>query len=289
MTLGSRNRRRSAALVLALAGLLAAGCGERSEPTGSTVPLYPVTVPNLSGAAPLTLAAAPKRVAVIDREGLRILQGLGVAATLAADRNGNPKRGVLARLHPDLVVAGPSNDPLQLRRLREAVRAPVYVAGSNSIEAVTRSILELGLLTDHAVQARRILAGIAAAQTKVAAASKGTKPPAVFIDLGVFITAGEHTLIGDLLRTVGARDVVGASVDSGPVSPARIARLDPQIYLASSDSGTTLAALRKDPLLRNVTAVRTGRFALVPAGLLEPGPRLGEALLQLSAAIRASR
>ena len=96
------------------------------------------------------------------------------------------------------------------------------------------------------------LAGIAAAEAKVTTTAKGSASPTVFIDLGIFTTAGEHTLIGDLLRTVGARDVVGASVDSGPVSPARIAHLDPQIYLASSDSGTTLADLRKDPLLRKV-------------------------------------
>ena len=66
-----------------------------------------------------------------------------------------------------------------------------------------------------------------------------------------------------------------------------LVKLNPQIYLASSDSGTTLALLRKDPQLRKVDAIHSGRFAFVPRELLEPGPRIGEALLQLAAAIHA--
>jgi ABC-type Fe3+-hydroxamate transport system substrate-binding protein len=233
----------------------------------------------------VTLGAAPKSIAVLDREGARILKALGVNATLAADANGNPRRGVLATLRPELVVAGPSNDPLQLRRIQQAFAVPIYVASGDSIASVERSILDLGLLTDHAVRARQLDVGIAAAEEKVAPAP-GTTPPSVFVDLGYFTTAGGHSLVGDLLHAVGARNVVGSS-DPGLVDAARLVKLDPQIYLASSDSGTTLALLRKDPLLRKVSAVRTGRFAFVPKELLQPGPQIREALLQLAAAIRA--
>jgi ABC-type Fe3+-hydroxamate transport system substrate-binding protein len=287
MTLGSRNRLGGVAVVLALVALLATGCGQRAEPTGAHVELYPVTVANPSGTAPVTLDAAPSAVAALDREGMRILQALGVDATLAADANGNPRRAVLTRLKPGLVVAGPSNDPLQLRRLHDTVKAPIYVASGNSIAGVERSILDLGLLTDTAVKARQLVAGIGAAEEKVTPAV-GVTPPTVFVDLGFFTTAGEHSLVGDLLHAVGARNVVGANSDPGLIDPARLAKLDPQIYLASSDSGTTLALLRKDPLLRKVSAVRTGRFAFVPKELLQPGPQIREALLELAAAIHAS-
>jgi ABC-type Fe3+-hydroxamate transport system substrate-binding protein len=288
MTVGSRNRVGGVAVVLALVALLAAGCGERAEPTGTNVDLYPVTVQDSAGVGPVSLAAAPGRVAVLDQEGVRILRALGVRATLAADPNGNPKRTLLAGLHPGLVVAGPSNAPLQLRRLHDKVPAPIYIAGGDSIAAVKRSILELGLLTGTPVRARQLVAAIAAAQAKVAPAGNGAAAPTVFVDLGFFATTGEHSLIGELLRAVGARNVIGANADPSLVDAAGLAKLDPQIYLASSDSGTTLAMLRKDPLLRDVAAVRSGRFAIVPAALLQPGPQIGESLVQLSKAIHAS-
>jgi iron complex transport system substrate-binding protein len=234
------------------------------------------------------MAVAPKRVAVLDREGMRILQALGVNATLGADANGNPKRTLLRNLKPDLVVAGPSSAPLQLRRLHDAVPAPIYVASGESIAAVKRSILELGLLTSTPVRARQVVAGISAAQAQVAPAKDAAQEPTVFVDLGFFTSAGEQTLVGDLLRAVGGRNVIGAGGDPGPLDVAHLARLDPQIYLASSDSETTLEELRKDPVLRKVAAIRSGRFAIVPADLLEPGPQIREALLQLSAAIHAT-
>jgi ABC-type Fe3+-hydroxamate transport system substrate-binding protein len=287
MTPGSRIRGGTVASLLALAALLAAGCGERTEPTGGTVALYPVTVADPAGPAPVSLRAKPESVAVLDREGQEILRALGAPATLAADGNGNPRTALLERDRPALVVAGPSNDSLQLRRLHERVPSPLYVVGGDSIAAVQRSVLELGLLTGTAVRARQLAAAIAAAEQKGAASGSGGAQPSVFVDLGFLTTAGSHSYIGDLLRAAGATDVVGASSDPGPLKPEHVARLDPQIWLASSDAGTTLAKLRKDPVLKNVAAIKAGRFAVVPAELLRPGPNAAEAIAQVAAAIHA--
>jgi ABC-type Fe3+-hydroxamate transport system substrate-binding protein len=286
MTPGSRIGRGAAACLLALGALLAAGCGERSEPTGKSVALYPVTVDDPAGPAPVSLDAQPARVAVLDREAQEILRALGAPAALAADGNGNPRTALLQRSKPALVVAGPSNDSLQLRRLHEHVPAAVYVVGGDSIAAVQRSVLELGLLTGTAVRARQLAAAIAAAEKKGASEASGERP-SVFVDLGFLTTAGSHSYVGDLLRAAGATDVVGASADPGPLTPEHVARLDPQIWLASSDAGTTLAELRKDPVLKNVAAIKAGRFAVVPAELLRPGPAVADAIAQVAAAIHA--
>lgn len=286
MTQGSRIHAGAVACLLALVALLAAGCGQRSEPTGTTVALYPVTVDDPAGPAPVSLTEKPAHIAVLDREAQAILRALGAPAALAADGNGNPRTTLLERSQPSLLVGGPSNDSLQLRRLHGRVPAPLYVVGGDSIAAVQRSILELGLLTDTAVRARQLAASIATAKAK-AAPPAGGEQPSVFVDLGFLATAGSHSYVGDLLRAAGAKDVVGASADPGPLKPAHVARLDPQIWLASSDAGTTLAELRKDPVLKNVAAIKAGRFAIVPAELLQPGPDVAEALAQVAAAIHA--
>jgi ABC-type Fe3+-hydroxamate transport system substrate-binding protein len=278
--------RVAAAVALALAAVALAGCGERSEPTGARAPLYPVTVENRAGAEPVTLTARPERVVAVDRAALRILRALGVTATLAADEHGNPKPRVLERAHPDLVVGGPSNDPLRLQRLHSEVDAPFYVADGSSVAAIGRSTLELGELTDRAVQARRLLAAFREAKQRVAAESAGVTPT-VFVDLGLFSTAGGASLIGELIRAAGGRDVVEGEAEPGPIRLSRLARLDPDVYIASSDSGTTLASLRADPATSGLRAVREGRVAIVPARLLEPGPYLGQAVLRLAAALHA--
>jgi ABC-type Fe3+-hydroxamate transport system substrate-binding protein len=287
MTEGSRIRAGAVASLLALVALLAAGCGQRSEPTGSTVALYPVTVDDQAGPAPVSLQEKPAHVAVLDREAQRILRALGAPAALAADGNGNPRTALLERSQPSLLVAGPSNDSLQLRRLHERVPAPLYVVGGDSIAAVQRSILDLGLLTDTAVRARQLAASITAAEEKSAARAGSGERPSVFVDLGFLATTGSRSYIGDLLRMAGATDVVGASSDPGPLTPEHVARLDPQIWLASSDAGTSLAQLRKDPVLKKVAAIKAGRFAVVPAELLQPGPGVAAALAQVAAAIHA--
>lgn len=285
MTIGRRTRRGAALAALLLAALATAGCGERSEPTGSAVHLFPATVTDTLGTE-VSVSSKPARIAALDPEAQSILQALGVASALAADPNGNPRRDVLRRLRPDLLVGGPHNHALQLRRLTGTTKAPVYVAGGDSIAAVERSMLDLGLLTGTAVRARQLIGEIERAKAK-AAPAEGAERPTVYVDVGFLTTAGANTLVGDLVRAAGATDVVGTAVDQGPVTAQRVAKLDPQIWLASSDAGETLAELRRHPVLRKVAAVRSGRFAVVPSELLQPGPRIAEALAQIAAAIHA--
>jgi ABC-type Fe3+-hydroxamate transport system substrate-binding protein len=284
MTSARRIRRFAPLAALAAAVLLAAGCGERSEPTGAAVSPYPVTVEDAAGPASVALASRPARVAALDKEALAILRGLGATATLAADPNGNPRVAQLVAMKPDLIVAGPSNDALQLRRLHDQIDAPFYVTGGDSLVSVERAISELGLLTDTAVRARELVAAIHTAEANVSAPAQR---PSVYVDLGYLGTAPSDSYVGDLLRAAGAQDVVGPNADTGPLTPQQIAKLDPQIWLASSDAGVTLAQLRKDPVLRKVAAVRSGRFATVPSRLLDPGPQAAEALTAIAAAIHA--
>jgi len=279
------SRTPGAVLAFACAALLAAGCGERSEPTGAHVALFPVTVDNPRGGSQITLEQGPDRIAVVDEEGLRILRALGVKARLAADVHGNPKRRLLARLRPQLVVGGPSNDPLRLRGL--GTSTPVYVADGGSIAGVEQSIVELARLTGHPVRGRMLVRRIERVRAQVADRRHGKAVPSVFLDLGLFTTVGASSLLGELIAAAGGRDVVGSSVDRAPVSPSSLADLDPDVYLASTDSGTTLDALRADDATKELRPVRSGRFALVPARLLQAGPGLDRTILQLEAAIHA--
>ena len=107
--------------------------------------------------------------------------------------------------------------------------------------------------------------------------SPRTKPVTVFVDTGFFTTVGDRSLLGDMIRQAGGTNVAGASPETGPFDLGRSRKLDPDVYLATSDSGTTLAELRREP---GDAEARGGQEPAASAscrsGSSQPGPRVGD-------------
>jgi len=274
---------RTAAAFLAALALLVAGtaCGERSEPTGATVHIYPVTVQG-AGERPTILRAAPHRIVALGAGPRRILRALGLGPRLATVNDelvGLPLVGEIRRAHPDLIVASEDADPLDLARASSATHAAVYVEAGDSLAGVERGIDEIGLLTGRPVAARKLSGAIARTRRRIAARLNGYKPATAFIDVGSFGTVGSRTLLGDLVVEAQGKDIAGAAPEQGPFPLQQLVKADPDVYLATSDSGTTLAALKRNRLTKRLQAVKNGRFAVLPARLVVPGPEVGSALV----------
>src|SRR5439155_18466153 len=106
-------------LVLLLAGT---ACGERKEPTGAVVRIYPVTVQGAEE-RPTSLRAAPQRIVPLGSGPRRILRALGLQkriVTVNDELVGLPLVGEIRRAHPDLIVASEDADPLDLARASAA-------------------------------------------------------------------------------------------------------------------------------------------------------------------------
>lgn len=271
--------------VLATAvAVLATACGERGEPTGPSGALYPVTIGQ--GDKALVLQHPARHIAVLAPSVDLILAELGAAFRVAGTPlapNGTVRIPDLRALEPDLIVASSTTDLRQRGRAGEAVRGvPIYTAPDDSILGVERTITQLGLITDQPVAARRLVRRIEAARATVRAKLAGLPSVSVFLDAGFFTTVSNQSLVGDMLREVHARNVAGTTVQTGPFDLLELARIDPHFYLTTSDSSTTLALLQRNPKTRKLGSVAAGRFAIVDAALLEPGPSLGEGLLELA-------
>ena len=65
------------------------------------------------------------------------------------------------------------------------------------------------------------------------------------------------------------------------ISPT-CSQLDPDVYLATSDTDLSLADLRRNPQTRKLRAIKEGRFVIADADLLEPGPAIGEGLAEVA-------
>jgi iron complex transport system substrate-binding protein len=291
-------RRLLAPLVLAV--LAVSGCGERAEPLGDVPQPYPVTVDG-AGEQPTVVEDAPARIVALDPGSAELLLALEVGRKLvgmpAGVENGRGIRTVVtrtgqvdvkevARLEPDLLVATPSSDLVDVSQAERESGAVLYVQPDSSVDEVMRGTLELGLLVGQPVQARRLVAAVQGQIERVESRLAETEEVTAFVDTGFFITISERSLLGDLIRRARGRSVAGAAPGPDPFPLPRLRTLDPDVYLATSESRVTLKSLRTDPRTAELEAVRSGRFALLPSELvLRAGPRIGRALERVAQAL----
>jgi ABC-type Fe3+-hydroxamate transport system substrate-binding protein len=269
------------ALVLVLAGT---ACGERAEPTGALVHIFPVTVQG-AGEQPTVVRSAPRRIVPVGAGPRRILRALGLqrrAVTVNDTLVGLPLVGAIRRAKPDLIVASSDTDPLDLARARTATHAAVYVEPSSSVDDVVGAIGDIGLVTGRPIQARRLTAVIEAKRRAVASELSGTRFVSVFVDDGDFSTISTRSLLGGLIGEAQGRSVAGPSPEQGPFPLRRLLQLDPDVYLATAESGRTLRQLRSRAGTKRLRAIRTGRFAIVPAEARVAGPQVGRGLEELA-------
>jgi iron complex transport system substrate-binding protein len=279
-------RVRTTAAFLGALAVLAVGtaCGERSEPTGAVVRIYPVTVQG-AGDRPTSLRAAPRRIVALGAGPRRILRGLGLKKRTVSVNDelvGLQLVGRIRQAHPDLIVASEDADPLDLARARAGTRAAVYVEPGESLVDVEHGIDDIGLLTGRPVAARRLSAVISNTRRRIAARLSGFAVVSVFVDLGGFSTVGSRSLLGDLITAARGKDVAGAAPEQGAFPLRLLVKKNPDVYLTTSDSGVTLATLRGNPKTRRLRAVRNKRFGVLKAGSVEPGPGLGTALVEVA-------
>lgn len=301
-------RLRPAALLLLLAAVLgASACGEREEPLDALEQRYPVTVQG-AGDRPAVATARPERIVALDPGSAELVLALGArdrlvgvpagiargdgplqappSAAQVVSGTGQLDLDEIQRLEPDLIVAAPATDLLDVSRIQRQTGAAAYVQPASSVDDVVRATLELGFLVGEPVAARRVAADIrsrvAAVQERVA-----SEPVAnAFVDRGFFISIPARSLLGDLIQRAQGESIAGATDDGEPFPLARLRQLDPDVYLATSDSRVTLAGLRRNPQTARLTAVRDGRFAVLPSDLVSrAGPRIGAALEEVAEAL----
>jgi ABC-type Fe3+-hydroxamate transport system substrate-binding protein len=281
--------RIAAVIGAALLVLVAAACGERGEPTGPDTELYPVTVASPTGGKPLVLTTPAKRIAVIAPSVKRILDDLGATKAVAGmplTQNESVDPARLRGLRPDLIVASSTTDDQTLAQAARAVRGvPVYQAPDDSIRGVEETITDLGVITARQSAASRLVREIEAKRDVVHTHLARAKAVTVFLTtaffkgLASFETVSDQSLPGDLLREARGRNVAGNSTE---LSALQLVRLHPDWIIATSDSGTTLDKLRASKTVKTLAAVRTKHFTTVDARLLEPGPLIGQGLLELA-------
>jgi ABC-type Fe3+-hydroxamate transport system substrate-binding protein len=288
---------RRAAPLLLIVAVVASGCGARSEPLGPLAQEYPVRVEG-AGDRAAVLTAPAERIVVLDPGSAELLVALdagerlvgvpaGSAETLpgtvrVVQATGQVSVDEVIRLEPDLIVATPAVDQVDVARSERESGAVVYVQPASSVDEVVRGVIELGFLVGKPAQARVLAGSIRADVEQVESRVAGAATVPVFIDTGFLITVPERSLMGDLVRRARGQSVAGPNPGPEPFEACEVARLEPAVLLLVVEPGRASDA----PSFRGCPREADIRVERIPADLvLRPGPRLGEALAAVARAL----
>ena len=224
----------------------ATACGERSEPTGRTHASIPVTVQ--SGDRPLVVAAPAKRIAVFDPVGpgdRRARLGAGSRIVVKPGEPARSPRPAARASRSDRRLGGRGRARPVSGGL--ATKARIYIAPGDSIRQVERAITQLGLLTGAPVKARTLVG------PHRSAPPPGRRParPCRRRQRVRRRRLPQHhpRPVADRRRAPrGARDECDRTGEAGPVDIPDLLQLDPQVYMATSDTEVSLMDLRAGKL-----------------------------------------
>jgi iron complex transport system substrate-binding protein len=288
--------RRAVPLLLFVA-VVASGCGARSEPLGPLEQEYPVRVEG-AGDRAAVLTAPAERIVVLDPGSAELLAAIGAGERLVGvpagldeelpdavpvvRSTGQVSVDEVIRLEPDLIVATPAVDQVDIARAERESGALSYIQPASSVDDVVRGAIELGFLAGQAAAARTLAGSIREDVARVERRVAGMAAVPVFIDTGFLITVPERSLAGDLVRRARGQSVAGPNPGPEPFEACEVARLEPAVLLLVVESGRAAGG----PSFRDCPGEANIRVERIPADLvLRPGPRLGEALEAVARAL----
>jgi iron complex transport system substrate-binding protein len=257
--------RRPAAIVLLVALVtVAAGCGFKTEPTGTLPVQFPVTISDAAGRS-ITLETPPQVIVAMDPAAERLLASVGAKATVVPATTGV---AALKAQHPDLVVMSPQTTPARADVVARALGVPTYVLAGFALSSIERGAAALGLATGHGLAGRDLALKLRARREKIEQAIASSTPQSVFADQGFGYSIAPDELLATLVKD--ARGTLVGAAGTQPITQQHLEQLDPDVYLLEQSSNLTLKGLRKLKLTAGLRAVRSGRVLIVDDKTIEP-------------------
>jgi len=184
----------------------------------------------------------------------------------------------IVALKPDLVLLTSSS---RAGARLQALGIQVVAMEPKTLDDVHTAFEKIGALLGEKQAAEREWArmndGIAQAAASVPASRKGIR---VYfeVDSGPY-AAGELSHIGELLKRLGAANIVPASLGSVPkLNPEFVVRADPQVIMIGAREAPEM---RRRPGWQRISAIRDGRVCTLDSAqgdvVARPGPRLAVA------------
>ncbi len=199
----------------------------------------------------------------------------------------DPSVEAVVALKPDLVLVQPAPGNRQPVEKMAELGVPVLALPLHSVAGAEQAIREVGRVLGLSERAEVLVRNIGAARQRARELSLGQKPVRVLFVYGFspLVVAGPGSFAHELLSDVGAVNAAeGASSPFTVYSAERALKSRPDVVVDAADSAQGREQLEKLPGLREA------RWVKVPSKrLLQPGPRLDEAVDELMRLVRPMR
>jgi iron complex transport system substrate-binding protein len=281
--------------------------------------LFPMTLTDALGHA-LTIPRKPQRLISLAPNVTEIIYAIGAGDRLIAntrycdyppEARALPKVGgyidpdveKIIAMQPDLVLGARGNARDALDRLHE-LNVPLLTVEPEMLAECEHAMLLVGKAVGNGAQAEQQVAAMrqrrAAVEAQVRNLPEAKRPRVLLLfTMHDLYSAGPGSHIDEMVTMSGGRNI--AAVTNAPwpeLSMETIVTQDPQIILMLTGHGVqnrltperVLAELRADPRWRRVTAVRTGRVAMLDEDEITiPGPRMIDGLESMARALHPDR
>lgn len=298
-------------LVCTLFLLTAAGCSSKNQEaannSGATtgVTTYPVNITDDLGKS-IAIDKEPQKIVSLSPANTEILFALGLGDKIVGrtdycnypqeaqkiptigDYN-NPNVEKIISMVPDLVLAGDliTDD---VRSQIESTGAKVITYTPMSVDAVKSTIINTGKIVNANDKAKAITEDMAKKYDEIKAKTAAVNPQkSVFIDIGGYYSAGEKSLLGNLLKDMNAKNIAAdTGMDWPQLSVEQIIAKNPDVYVTFF---TTPDEIKKVPGFDQINAVKNNSILhyemLSPDSDLiqRPGPRIVDGLEILTKAV----
>lgn len=241
-------------------------------------------VTNNDGEEVRVIASSVAVVEILDKLGVPMVGVPTSSYTLPesvanATKIGNPMSPdveVIKSLNPTVVVSVDSLSA-DLKTQFESLNIPTTFANLSSYTGLKTTIEELGSLFGKEAEATALVEDMVSSEESIAKSIEGKEAPNVLIIFGAsgtFMTATENTYVGDLVKTVGANNVMSGTEGSFiPVDMEYLASTNPDyiLLMAHANVEETLKSFEKEfetnVAWNNFTAVKEGRVIGLETGL----------------------
>ncbi len=195
----------------------------------------------------------------------------------------------IVSLAPDLCIAIKDGNPLQVVHRIESMGIPVFAVHPMEIDAVIRSIYDIGNLLRAEDEAKRLVSDMKQRMNRIEEIVSGaTEKPSVFFQIGVspIVSAGSGTFIHELIERAGGKNAAGGFSRYPMFSKEEVLALSPDVMIVTSMARQKVfdEVIREWRQWEDLPAVRDGRIYMVDSDFYDrPSPRLVSGLEELAA------